>query len=373
MSLEAAKVRLNIVSRAFREAKIKSLSYGPKILLIIFLLVTFCLPVTATAQTNPWTHTFYFENDLFNGTDSDYTNGVKYSVISPDLSPDAPEGRLPRKVLEYVHRIPFIKKSPAEYSHKVEFSLGQNMYTPTDTLRSDLIKDDRPYAGWLYISTSYHRRYHAKDIVNFMDTVEVQLGVIGPASFAEDTQGFVHRLREMPVPRGWDNQLKNEPGIAAIFERKWLFHPLNSKGLSYDAITHVGGALGNVYTYLNTGIEIRAGWNIPADFGVSLIRPAGSTRIAIGNEFCMFGFGAVNGRLVVRDIFLDGNTFRESHSIGKKPFVSDLAAGIALQFRNMMLTWTQILRTKEFRGQDNDHSFGAIALSFSYPLGLTEK
>jgi hypothetical protein len=39
----------------------------------------------------------------------------------------------------------------------------------------------------------------------------------------------------------------------------------------------------------------------------------------------------------------------------------------------MMLTWTQILRTKEFRGQDNDHSFGAIALSFSYPLGLTEK
>jgi len=86
----------------------------------------------------------------------------------------------------------------------------------------------------------------------------------------------------------------------------------------------------------------------------------------------MFGFGAVNSRLVVRDIFLDGNTFRESHSVHKKPFVSDLAAGIALQFRNVMLTWTQILRTKEFRGQENEHSFGAIALSFSSPFDIRD-
>lgn len=327
-----------------------------------------CFPFTAEAQTNPWTHTFYFENDLFNGTDSNYTNGVKYSVISPDLSPSAPEGALPRKVLEYVHRIPFIKKSPPEYTHKVEFSFGQNMYTPTDTTRTDLIKDDRPYAGWLYISTSYHRKYGAEGSVNFMDTVEVQLGVIGPASLAEDTQRIVHKLREIAVPRGWDHQLKNEPGIAAVFERKWLFHPVGSNRFSCDAITHMGGALGNVYTYLNTGMEIRAGWNIPQDFGVSLIRPAGSTRLSIGKDFALFGFGAVNGRLVIRDIFLDGNTFAKSHSIDKEPFVADLAAGIAAQFRNLMITWTEVLRTREFRDEGSDHSFGAIALSFSYPL-----
>ena len=342
-----------------------------KHIIILILLITVCSPVTVTAQINPWTHTFYFENDLFNGTDSNYTNGVKYSVISPDLSPDAPNGRLPRKVLEYVHRIPFIKKSPSDYTHKIEFSLGQNMYTPTDTSRSGLIKDDRPYAGWLYISTSYHRKYSTEESIRFMDTVEVQLGVIGPASFAEDTQRLVHRLRGIPVPKGWDHQLKNEPGIAAIFERKWLFHPVESKHFSYDAITHIGGALGNVYTYLNTGMEIRAGWNIPADFGVSLIRPAGSTRLSIGKDFALFGFGAVNGRLVLRDIFLDGNTFADSHSIDKKPFVADLAAGIALQFRNLMVTWTEVLRTREFRDQGDDHSFGAIAISFSFPFDFS--
>jgi lipid A 3-O-deacylase len=339
-----------------------------KFFLAFFLLPVFCLPFPAEALHNPWTHTFYFENDLFNGTDSNYTNGVKYSVISPDLSPGVKEGRLPRKVLEYIHRIPFIKESLPELTHQVEFSFGQNMFTPTDTARSDLVEDDRPYAGWLYISTSYHRKYDTDEIVKFMDTVEVQLGVIGPASLAEDTQRIVHKWREIPVPKGWDNQLKNEPGIAAVFERKWLFHPVGPKMSALGAIAHAGGALGNVYTYLNTGLEIRMGWNLPKDFGVSLIRPAGSTRLSIGKDFALFGFGAVNGRLVIRDIFLDGNTFRDSHSVDKEPFVADLAAGIAMQFGNVMLTWTEVMRTREFRGQGTSHSFGAIALSFSYPF-----
>lgn len=345
---------------------------SPRFFFTIFLLVMFCLPFTAMAQSNPWTHTVYFENDLFNGTDSNYTNGVKYSVISPDLSPNAPKGRLPRKVLEYVHRIPFIKKSAPELTHKVEFSLGQNMYTPTDTTRTDLIVDDRPYAGWLYISTSYHRKYETDERVKFMDTVEVQLGVIGPNSIAEDTQRIVHKMREIPMPKGWDNQLKNEPGIAAIFERKWLFHAVEPKTFGLDAIAHAGGALGNVYTYLNAGLEIRIGWDIPEDFGVSLIRPAGSTRLSIGKDFSLFGFGAVNGRLVMQNIFLDGNTFRDSHSVDKEPFVADLAAGIAMQYRNLMITFTEALRTREFKGQKTDHSFGAIALSFSYPFDFSK-
>lgn len=337
-------------------------------LLPVVLAAVLCFPLPASAQVNPWTHTFYFENDLFNGTDSNYTNGVKYSVISPDLSLSAPEGRLPKKILEYVHEIPFIKESPPAYSHQVEFSFGQNMYTPTDISRSDLIRDDRPYAGWLYVSTSYHRKYSTDDPIKFMDTVEVQLGVIGPASLARETQKVIHKWREILVPRGWENQLKNEPGIAAIFERKWLYHSTKQPAFGYNAVIHAGGALGNVYTYLNSGLEVRGGWNIPADFGVSLIRPAGSTRLSVGRDFSMHGFGAVNGRLVVRDIFLDGNTFRDSHSIDKKPFVADVAAGIAMQYRHMILTLTQVLRTEQFRGQDREHSFGSVAFSFSYPF-----
>jgi hypothetical protein len=131
----------------------------------------------------------------------------------------------------------------------------------------------------------------------------------------------------------------------------------------------VGAALGNVFTYANSGMELRLGWNIPKDFGASLMRPAGSTRLEIGDGFSAYLFGAVDAKAVARDVFLDGNTFRDSHSIDKKVFVADLAGGVGISFKRLIVTWTQVLRTKEFDGQKDAHSFGAIALSFSFPLG----
>lgn len=321
------------------------------------------------ARSNPWTHTFYFENDLFNGTDSNYTNGVKYTLISPDLSPHAPDGKLPRRVLEFIHGLPFIAGSRPEYTHKAEFSLGQKMFTPRDTDTTELVLDDRPYVGWTYFTTAYHRRNDAAGKVSFMDTVELQLGIIGPESYAEDTQKFVHRARDLDIPRGWHHQLENEAGLAIVFERKWLLRPAQENAFGYSTIAHAGAALGNVFTYGNAGMEFRLGWNIPKDFGVSLMRPAGSTRLEIGDRFSAYLFGAVNGKAVGRDIFLDGNTFRDSHDIDKKHFVADLAGGVAFSFQRFIVTWTQLLRTKEFEGQENAHSFGALALSFSFPIG----
>lgn len=321
------------------------------------------------ALSNPWTHTFYFENDLFNGTDSDYTNGVKYCLISPDLSPHAPDGKLPRRVLEFIHGLPFIAGSRPEYTHKAEFSLGQKMFTPRDTAETELIRDDRPYVGWTYFTTAYHRRNDASEEISFMDTVELQLGIIGPQSYAEDTQKFVHRVRDLDIPNGWNHQLENEVGLAIVFERKWLLHPAKEKAFDYSTIAHAGVALGNVFSYGNAGMELRLGWHIPKDFGVSLMRPAGSTRLEIGDDFSVYLFGAVNGRAVARDAFVDGNTFSDSHSVDKKYFVADLAGGIAFSFKRIIVTWTQLLRTKEFDGQEDAHSFGAMALSFSFPLG----
>ncbi len=336
----------------------------------LLLSLLFLCPSFAGAEENPWTHTFYFENDLFTGTDSNYTNGIKYSLISPDLSPRADDGKLPRKVLEYIHRIPFIRESEPQYTHKVEFSIGQNIFTPADISQGGLIKDDRPYAGWTYVSTSYHRKSSSPDTVSFMDSVEVQIGIVGPESFAEQSQRLIHKIRDLQRPNGWDNQLKNEPGLAMVFERKWLFHPGKREKPGYSFITHAGGALGNVHTYLNSGCELRLGWNIPEDFGVSIIRPAGSTRLSIGKDFSIYGFAAVNGRLVFQDVFLDGNTFTDSHSIDKKIPVADVAAGLAINFRHFIISWTQVLRTKEFKGQERAHSFGALAVSYSFPYDL---
>ncbi|MGV1098171.1 lipid A deacylase LpxR family protein [Thiovibrio sp. JS02] len=320
-------------------------------------------PAMAQEETElPWTVNVYFENDLFTGTDRDYTNGVKISLISPDLCSFVESGKLPEWSLAYIHRLPFINDPDPALKRKVEFSLGQNIYTPADIARSDLIVDDRPYAGWTYFGAAFHTRSRAR-----MDTIELQLGMIGPCSFADETQKAVHDLRDLQRPNGWEYQLKNEPGLVAIYERKWQLSPFFGRGsFAMDAITHLGCAVGNVATYANTGFETRLGWHLPDDFGVSLIRPAGNTRFSARQQQGGYLFAALNSRAVLQDIFLDGNTFAHSHSVSKKPFVADLAGGAALYFKQFKLTWTQVLRTREFEGQPDNHSFGSITLSFFF-------
>lgn len=324
------------------------------------------LPATAVlageAPVLPWTVHVYFENDLFTGTDRNYTNGVKISVISPDLVSFVESGKLPDWSLEYIYRLPFINDPDPALKRKVEFSIGQNMYTPADITRSDLIVNDRPYAGWTYGAAAFHTR--SKE---WMDTIELQLGMIGPQSYADETQKAVHDLRDLQRPNGWEHQLKNEPGVVAIYERKWQLPPIFRHGnFAMDGISHLGGSLGNVSTYANTGVETRLGWNLPDDFGVSLIRPAGNTAFSVKQQQGGYLFAAINTRVVLRDIFLDGNTFADSHSVSKRPIVADLAAGAAVYFKQMKLTWTQVLRTKEFDGQPDNHSFGSLILSFFF-------
>ena len=111
------------------------------------------------------------------------------------------------------------------------------------------MKNDRPYAGWLYGGVSFISKNES-----VLDTLEVQFGVVGPWSLAEESQRLVHDIRNLKSPQGWDNQLNNEPGLELIYEHKRrVLRSSNATGVGYDMITHAGGALGNVFTYLNAG------------------------------------------------------------------------------------------------------------------------
>ncbi len=313
------------------------------------------------------TFTVYFENDLFGDTDQNYTNGIQFSWISPDLTQY--RDNTPRWMVPLVRRLPFINEPGLQ--RNVGFSIGQQIFTPQDIQRRDLIDDDRPYAGWLYVATAFHNKNYRR-----LDTLELQLGMIGPASLAEEAQNLVHEVRDIPTAKGWDHQLENEPGFLAIYERKErVISYGESGGWGFDAITHYGGAVGNVYIYANGGIEARFGWNVPADFGTASIRPAGDTnapsdssdpRFSTYRRVGLHSFVGVTGRVVARDIFLDGNTFADSHNVDKKFFVGDLAIGASAIAGSFKLSYAQVFRSKEFDGQDRGHNFGSISLSYSF-------
>jgi lipid A 3-O-deacylase len=310
--------------------------------------------------------TLYIENDSFVGTDRHYTAGEKISWLSADLTDWGWTGW--RKTL--VDVLPFVNRPEGQKNFGVAF--GQNMYTPQNlTLRTPDPKD-RPYAGWTYFEFAFISKTPV-----ITDTLAIQFGIIGPDSYARQTQDIVHQLIGDKKPQGWSHQLHDEPGVNLIYERSWRIYAraLNDI-LGVDLVPRAGACLGNVQTYANAGGILRFGFNLPSDFGIQLASPGsiGSApsddldpRVAPGRNFSLFVFTAVDGRAVARDIFLDGNTFRSSPSVNKEPFVADLSAGLGLIAGRWQFTYTQVRRTREFKTQQQSHDeFGSLTVSRAF-------
>ncbi|NMM27613.1 MAG: lipid A deacylase LpxR family protein [Glaciimonas sp.] len=324
--------------------------------------------VTALAQ-HPEIINFYLENDLVSGSDSDYTNGIKVSWVSANLKDYIHDPCLPvwvrtlNRAFESVH--------PGQYSSRnMVVTAGQAMYTPSDKKATGIVANERPYAGWLYLGLGYNAR-NARQ----MDTVEVNLGMVGPASLAEQSQDFIHNLRGIERFNGWSNQLHNELGLQMVAERKnkiWISE--NKSGPKFDAISHYGVSLGNVATYANAGLELRAGSRLPDDFGTAPIRPASDSNAPLAEgaasrrlaDHALHAFVALDARAVVRDIFLDGNTFGDSHSVAKKNLVGDASAGLAWHWPGGKLTYAYYMLSKEYQTQSKLHRYGSLTLSLEY-------
>ncbi len=334
--------------------------------------------------------TVRLENDLFAGTDRNYTNGVALSLVSHDI-----EGRLrpdcmPRPLGLYTRLIgwgdqAFARSAGASSaSQNIVLRFGQAMYTPTDKTRTDLIMDDRPYAGLLYFGLAWNRRTHPQDEgYERLDSRELTLGVIGPWSLADRSQDLIHGLLGAEHFRGWKNQLRNEPAFQFALDRKFKPHAEGAiqPGWGSDAIGSFAIRAGNIETAATAGVELRTGWNIPNDFGSYPIRPGGENRppssaarlrtrqpdSASAPHPGAHVFMNLEAKAVAWDFSLDGNLFRSSHHVSRRPWVAQAAIGISSQWiiagRGMRLAVMRVWRTREFDEQIGTHAFGSIALS----------
>jgi len=345
--------------------------------LILPAVLILCFPAPSGAGRNATktagelrTFNFYVENDMMGGTDQHYTNAVKLTYLSKNLAAYS-ENDL---VAEYFPGlIPLIKKAPFVNDpgrlHNVGFSLGQDIYTPMDTKSEELQEDDRPYAGWTYVSLALH----AKN-ATVLNTFETSLGVVGPDAAGEFVQNNWHDLIHKFRSRGWKHQLKNEPGLMFAWQRSiraWFLDLGNSMGL--DLIPHVGACLGNVHTYANLGGEARFGRRLPSNFGSPLIRPGGvvsapsdETDTRVSGGWGWHVFAGMDGRAVGRNIFLDGNSWEDHHRVAKKNFVADVYGGLSVRYRALSTIYTHVFRTEEFNGQKDGQVFGSLNVAYSF-------
>ncbi len=310
------------------------------------------------------------ENDLFAkfaNTDRHYTNGVQISWLS------APRDDLP-EWLRTISAPPVFAlfTDDAEVvrtSHRIGVSLAQALFTPDDTDQSAPILNDRPYAAWLHTTFTLQSVRENAAHEAWQDQWKLDLGVVGPWALGRETQNGWHRLIGVDQASGWANQLRNEPGINLSFERAWrsaTFSTPRMLGLETDIIPYGIVALGNVQTYAGGGGTFRIGPALPNDFGPTRIYPGigGSEWFHSANGFDWYLFAGAEARAIARDIFLDGNTFRDSQSVDKKVFVFDGKLGAVAVLGATRVSFTHVFRTREFYGQPKPDQFGSISVSF---------
>ena len=172
----------------------------------VIVLGSTCTRLAHAGETDAGTFGFVLENDVFYETDRHYTNGVRFSWVSPD------DG-VPEWVRNGSLQFPFF---PAGGEVRASFAFGQSMYTPPDITLENPPPDERLYAGWLYGSVGLVAENGRQ-----LDQLELTLGVVGPASLADKTQKIVHEITESDNPLGWDTQLSNEPGVILTYQRSW--------------------------------------------------------------------------------------------------------------------------------------------------------
>jgi hypothetical protein len=296
------------------------------------------------------------ENDAFTGTDRHYTSGVMLNYVS-----GINEG--PRRLQKMGIRFPGIEEDDRMH---VALSLGHEIYTPTDIAASELLEDDRPYAGHIYVAAGFTTENHRE-----IESWRLSVGLVGPGARAEIVQNKLHRKIGSPEAQGWEHQLENEAVISVAYEKKWLrlarSKTFNNK-LEIDFLPHASGALGTPLTYLGGGGMVRIGRGLDWDYGPPRVRPSlpVSQYYEHKGGVSWYLFAGVDARYIAHNLFLDGNNFRDSHSVDREPFVGDLQAGAVWNNRRFRLAYSWIYRTREFKKQEEADIFGSLSLSVHF-------
>lgn len=339
----------------------------------LILSPSLCLAATECSDTDTWQENpawlnLRMDNDAFGSESQDhgYSNGLALTMVSPDMvgQADACLPFLARSVNRYVQWA-----HPGGFEQQnLLMGITHGIYTPDDKTRSDLIEEDRPYAGVLMLGLGYNARSG-----DSLQTTHLRIGMVGPSARGQEVQNAVHSVIDVRRAQGWQHQLRDEPLLQALHERLHRWQPSatdNADGWGWDVIGHAGGSLGNFATYANTGAEMRFGWRVPDDFGSNPLRPAGENTASRNNAvrpgWAWHAFVSLETRAVLRDITMDGNTFKTSHSVEKEPLVADIGYGAVVSRGHWKMTLAQYQRSREFEGQLEPPSFGSLSVSRAF-------
>lgn len=167
-------------------------------LLILISLTAFSTKAHSQPVNTKHSLRIIWDNDFINvrgdGTDRYYTNGMRIDYFYTKKR----KAKFPSSLLLNISD---------DNNNIYGLGIAQFMFTPKDISVPDIQYNDRPYAGALY---AIHSLQSINRIKKTKVTSEIRLGVIGPLSFAKETQTWAHNVINYTKPLGWHNQVPND-------------------------------------------------------------------------------------------------------------------------------------------------------------------
>jgi len=344
-------------------------------------LAVLCLTGTALADRRSplpdWGEgylTFYLDNDLFAHTDRDYTNGARLSWISEnrDVKDLGSVQRMLRRLSGDEDSFRIFQKltgfdDPAAVQYNYGFSLTQLMYTPEHAAPYEQPPDERRYAGWSALGFSLH----AKDD-EVLNSVELMFGTTGSNSLAENSQDFIHSIRDIDKFNGWDNQIPNEftADLSFVQKRRSDLIKRDHGVIRMDGLTEWGGRLGTFRTSAHVGGFFRAGYHLPPDFSDPRLSETAYSNLYFDSDSHYLGHWSIyvlfggTARAVGYDATLDGPMFHDFETGStREPFVAEVFCGGGIRYKQAELSYVHTWRTQEYKQQrDGLADFGSVAV-----------
>jgi hypothetical protein len=289
----------------------------------------------------------YVENDSrmlkpFHKTDRHYTHGTKFVYLT-------------QPNWEWLGD--FADWNAAETDEEVDtavgFFLGQNIYTPDRVDEPQKRNpEDMVFAGWLYTGIFTQRA-----TAHLLEHFELNIGVIGPSSQAEQVQRCIHNVLNSDEPIGWDDQLSDEFAIDVTYMRKKRFLEGWIKPTEKtDVIAEYGFTAGSVHRHAQAGLTFRYGFNLGNTFGPGrLSLPAGISTLRVSDAKSGYLFARAGAKAVEYNRFLTG--------LDTEPLVGEFQVGAVYQCKKVELGYSQTFFTREFGEQSGKDSIGAVTVT----------
>ncbi|MEO7741947.1 MAG: lipid A-modifier LpxR family protein [Usitatibacter sp.] len=228
--------------------------------------------------------------------------------------------------------------------HEIEVAMLQEIFTPEAKRFGPGVVDRAPTAR-LLLSVARHDR-----MPGVFQTLEIALGVRGPAALGRQTTDFIHRL--VPAPQiDWSRQDSNRfDGQVAMVRT----HRLDWIDLHYGAL------IGNQVSFAHTGAEVRFGSRDTANTPVFRYAPTPPAIPGVSAGWGAFIGASVRG--VARNAMLKRQYSASGGALDRRDAVTRVGGGVAWVGKYLAVGAALVQESREFAGQREPHRFGSLTL-----------